>query len=116
MKIIVDAHGGDNAPLEILKGCREAIDELKVEIVLVGRSQQLNQIMDEHGIKKDGFSFHDASEVIEADDHAVSVRNKRDSSMAVGFSSFEGRGRRRFCIGGQFRVLCSWARRSSSEG
>ena len=85
MKIIVDAHGGDNAPLEILKGCREAIDELKVEIVLVGRSQQLNQIMDEHGIKKDGFSFHDASEVIEADDHAVSVRNKRDSSMAVGF-------------------------------
>ena len=27
MRIIIDAMGGDNAPLEILKGCKLAADE-----------------------------------------------------------------------------------------
>lgn len=27
MKIIVDAFGGDNAPLEIIKGCVDAVNE-----------------------------------------------------------------------------------------
>lgn len=34
MKIIVDAFGGDNAPLEILKGCAEAVKELDLDILL----------------------------------------------------------------------------------
>ena len=29
MRIIIDAFGGDNAPLEIIKGCRMAMDEMK---------------------------------------------------------------------------------------
>ena len=41
MKIIVDAFGGDNAPLEILKGCRSAADDLKVEIILVGDEEKI---------------------------------------------------------------------------
>ena len=36
MKIIVDAFGGDNAPLEILKGCAEAVRELDIDILLTG--------------------------------------------------------------------------------
>ena len=37
MKIIADAFGGDNAPVEVLKGCRLAVTELEdVEIVLTG--------------------------------------------------------------------------------
>ena len=35
MKIIVDAFGGDNAPLEILKGCAEAVEELNIDIMSV---------------------------------------------------------------------------------
>ena len=31
MKIVVDAFGGDNAPLEILKGAEMAVKELDVE-------------------------------------------------------------------------------------
>lgn len=34
MKIIVDAFGGDNAPLEVLKGAAEAVQKLDVEVVL----------------------------------------------------------------------------------
>jgi len=36
MKIIVDAYGGDHAPLAPLKGARMAADQLGVEIVLTG--------------------------------------------------------------------------------
>ena len=36
MKIIIDAMGGDNAPSEIVKGSVRAVDELGVELVLVG--------------------------------------------------------------------------------
>ena len=36
MKIIVDAFGGDNAPLEIIKGCIEAKKEFGVDIMLTG--------------------------------------------------------------------------------
>ena len=40
MRIIIDAFGGDNAPLEIIKGCRMAMDELKdVQIVLTGSEE-----------------------------------------------------------------------------
>ncbi len=35
-KIIVDAFGGDNAPLEVIKGCERAVRELGVRIVLTG--------------------------------------------------------------------------------
>lgn len=41
MKIIVDAFGGDNAPLEILKGCAKAVQQLEIEILLTGRKKQL---------------------------------------------------------------------------
>ena len=30
MKIIVDAFGGDHAPLAVIEGCRQAVDELGV--------------------------------------------------------------------------------------
>ena len=36
MKIIVDAFGGDNAPLEILKACAEAVTDFDIDILLTG--------------------------------------------------------------------------------
>ena len=41
MKIIVDAMGGDNAPLEIVKGCVLAVEEYGIEVVLVGNEKLL---------------------------------------------------------------------------
>ena len=37
MKIIIDAMGGDNAPLEIVKGAVQAHRDFGVEIVLTGK-------------------------------------------------------------------------------
>ena len=37
MKILIDAMGGDNAPLEVIKGTMLAVDEFNIdEIVLLG--------------------------------------------------------------------------------
>ena len=41
MRIIIDAFGGDNAPDEIIKGCRLAADELHVQIVLTGDEKKI---------------------------------------------------------------------------
>lgn len=41
MKIIVDAFGGDNAPLEVIKGSRNAKDDLGVDIALVGDKEKI---------------------------------------------------------------------------
>ena len=45
MKIIVDAFGGDNAPLEVLKGCERAVRELGVEIILTGNQDIIKKRM-----------------------------------------------------------------------
>ena len=60
MRIVVDAHGGDNAPFEIIKGCCMAIDELEdISILLVGRKNELQEIMT---ATKTGMSEMDQSE------------------------------------------------------
>ncbi len=39
IKIAVDAMGGDNAPVEIIKGAVESIKEQNAHILLVGQQQ-----------------------------------------------------------------------------
>ena len=41
MNILIDAFGGDNAPLEVIKGCRDAINNLGVEITLTGDKSKI---------------------------------------------------------------------------
>ena len=87
MKIIVDAMGGDNAPLEIVKGAIMAAEEFKVDIILVGRGEDILRSLEELG-RQDlpaGVEIAGATEVIEMeDDPATATRVKSDSSMTVG--------------------------------
>ena len=43
MRIILDAMGGDNAPLEIVKGALQAYRDFGVDIVLTGREEDIRQ-------------------------------------------------------------------------
>ena len=43
MKIIVDAFGGDHAPLEILKGAMQAVDTYDVDIILTGKEAEIRR-------------------------------------------------------------------------
>ena len=50
MNIIVDAFGGDNAPLEVIKGCRMAREKLGTDITLTGNRDIIEKTARENGI------------------------------------------------------------------
>lgn len=87
MKIILDAHGGDNAPFEILQGAVNAINEdNSVNIILVGKEDILRPMLDKM-YKGNNISIVNATEVISNDEIPTkAVREKRDSSMVVGLN------------------------------
>ena len=84
MRRVVDAHGGDNAPGEVVKGCVQAVRELGVEIVLAGRETELERLLGQEEYPKDKISVKNADEVITNDDSPVqAIRNKKGSSLVV---------------------------------
>ncbi|MCI6613325.1 MAG: phosphate--acyl-ACP acyltransferase, partial [Clostridiales bacterium] len=89
MKIILDAMGGDNAPLEIVRGALNAHKECGADILLVGRTAEVLRAVEQCG-EKDlpaGVEIKDATEVIEMnDDPATAFKMKKDSSMTVGLN------------------------------
>ena len=85
MKIIVDAFGGDNAPLEIIKGCEMAVNELGYEIILVGNETVIKTEAEKNKISLAHMTIKHTDEVIATDDDPMSVmKEKNNSSMAVG--------------------------------
>lgn len=82
--IAVDAHGGDYAPREVVKGAIEAAEDYKVDVALVGRKSILNMLLRRHA-KKSSLTVIEASQTIEyKEDPFEAVSNKPDSSIVVG--------------------------------
>ena len=86
MKVIVDAYGGDHAPLEILKGTALAVKELGVTAVLCGREQELRALAQKESISLEGMTIVQADKVmpVEADPTAI-LKEYSDSTMATAF-------------------------------
>lgn len=85
MKIVVDAMGGDFAPIETVKGAVEAAGELGVEIVLVGDENKVRAELANYDTEKLAISVVHAPEVIEMGEHpAGAIRKKKNSSIVVG--------------------------------
>ena len=107
MKIIVDAFGGDNAPLEIIKGCAEAVQEHGIDILLTGKESTIREVAAQNNISLDHIEIEDCDEVITMHDAADSViKTKKNSSMAVGLRLLsEGRGDA-FISAGNSGALC----------
>ncbi|MCQ2456805.1 MAG: phosphate acyltransferase PlsX [Clostridia bacterium] len=83
MKIYIDAMGGDNAPLEIVKGVCEASLLTDSTLVLVGRETEIKEIMGT--LESRSVEVVDADEVITMEDDPLSVvRSKKNSSTSVG--------------------------------
>lgn len=84
MRIIVDAFGGDNAPVEILKGAAKAIVAYDCDIVLTGDEEKIRQAAQENGISLDRMEIVHASDVMTMEDHPKSIlREHKECSMAV---------------------------------
>lgn len=102
MKILLDAMGGDYAPDEMIKGAVETIAELKADtqIILIGKEDVIKQKIKEFYGKdsaeevNERLHIQNATEVISNHEHPTeALRNKKDSSMVVGFRMLkEGEG------------------------
>ena len=96
MKIIIDAMGGDNAPRSNVEGAVEAVRELGVKVVLVGRGYELMEILKELGIDElpPGLEIVHADQVVDMEDNAATAfKEKKDSSLTVGLNLLkEGKG------------------------
>ncbi len=87
MRVVVDAFGGDNAPLEIIKGAAIASKEFGVDITLTGKKEEIENI-----IKENGFDFNGELIIVNADD-VISMHDEptsllkahKESSMAIAF-------------------------------
>ena len=108
MKIVVDAMGGDNAPLAPVQGAIQANKEYGVEIVLVGQEEAIQTVLKENDLTLPaGVTIRHASEVIEmCDDLAKAYRRKKDSSMTVGLTMVKnGEGDAFVCAGSTGALL-----------
>lgn len=92
MKIILDAMGGDNAPVEIVKGAVEASKEFNVDVILVGDSEQIENVLKSEDADRSKIEIVHTTEVITNNDHpAQAIRKKKDSSMVVGMRMLKER-------------------------
>ena len=96
MKIILDAMGGDLAPEAPVLGAIEAAKAYGVEIILVGRGEEILGVLKKHNIDNlpDGMEIANADDVVDMHDDPGSVIHKRkNSSMIVGLKMLsEGKG------------------------
>ena len=95
MKIIVDAMGGDNAPLEIVKGALQAQKRFGADIVFTGDEAAILDAVKACGLTDlpDGAAVIPTTETVEmCDDPATVFRRKKNTSMGVGLTLLKNGG------------------------
>jgi glycerol-3-phosphate acyltransferase PlsX len=83
-QIIVDAFGGDNAPLCNLQGAADAVKQFGVGVTLVGDQEKIETCAKENNISLEGITIVHTSEVIDMHEAPTEIlKSKRGSSMGV---------------------------------
>jgi len=86
MKIILDAMGGDNAPMAPVMGAVQAAKDFGAQIILVGRGEEILSALKQQGIDTlpTGVEIVHAEGVVDNhEDPTAAVRKQKDSSMMV---------------------------------
>ncbi len=87
MRIIIDAMGGDHAPEQIVQGAIAGAQKHKVDIILVGRGDEILESMKDVGLDTlpQGVEIFNADDVVDMHDEATNVlRTHKNSSMVQG--------------------------------
>ena len=106
MKIVVDAMGGDHAPLEIMTGALLAAAEYEVQIALCGDEAVLRRVAEENGLSLEGVELVHAPSVIEIEEDAVeAIKHKKDSSIVVGMNLLKSGGGDAFVSAGSTAAI-----------
>lgn len=87
MKIVVDAFGGDFAPLEVVAGTVKALNaNPKLEVVLVGDKDKITEILQHLVFVSDRLEIVHAPDVVGMDEiPTVAIRTKKTSSIVVAY-------------------------------
>ena len=87
MRIAVDAMGGDHAPVEVIKGCIDALKLIPHEICLVGDEARIRGELAKYEYNKEQITIKHAPDIITFDEAPVrAIRTKKESSMVVGIN------------------------------
>lgn len=83
IKVAVDGMGGDNAPVEIVKGAIEAVNESpKIKVFITGDEGLIKAELAKYSYNNDQVEVVPTSEVIEtAEPPVMAIRRKKDSSL-----------------------------------
>ncbi len=90
MKVVVDAFGGDNAPLEIVEGVKLALNKIKeLEVILCGKEETLKPMIEGY---QNRIEIIDADEIIKNEDHpTLAIRQKKNSSLVRAYDILKER-------------------------
>ena len=86
VKVALDAHGGDNAPKEVVKGAINAIkDNQNLIVYLVGIEELINKELEGVEYDAERLKIVNATEIIAMSEAPVSaIRKKKNSSIVIG--------------------------------
>ncbi len=83
MRIAIDAFGGDNAPLAVLKGCEMAVKQLGVSITLCGDEEKIKSVANENNISLENMEISHTTDVIGVDEEPAEImKSHADCSLA----------------------------------
>ena len=90
MKVVVDAFGGDNAPLEIVEGALLALKKHKdLELILCGKEDKIKEILKG---RTERIELANADDVITNEDVPTeAIRHKPNSSLVVAYDILKTR-------------------------
>ncbi len=90
MKVVVDAFGGDNAPVEIVEGAVLAVKANKdLEVILCGKEERIKEILNG---RTERIEIVNADDVITNDDAPTeAIRHKPNSSLVVAYDILKNR-------------------------
>ena len=88
VRVVVDAMGGDNAPVETVKGAVDAVNARKeIQVILTGPKPVIEKELQKYSYPKEQIEVVNATEVIEMAEPPVNaIRKKKDSSIVVGMN------------------------------
>ncbi len=91
--VVVDAMGGDNAPVEIIKGAVLAIQENSdIKVVLTGEESIIQKELSEYTYDKDRIAIVHAPELItNCEAPVMAIRRKKNSSIVVALNMLKNR-------------------------
>lgn len=107
MKIVIDAFGGDNAPLEIIKGAIKAKQEFKIDICLTGNENIINKVSKENNLDISDIEIAHTEDVIPVDQTPNDIMKEyNNSSMALGLKMVADNKADGFISAGNSGALC----------